>query len=253
MKRFISFSGGVESTTMCLLYGKGANAIWCDTGAEHDLMYQRIDLVEEKLKEIHKGDFNLIRVKNEKHIGLEDYAIKSKYMPSGQSRYCTRLFKIEPIDSYLGKQGDCELMIGFNADEEGRTGNLELKSNVNYTYPLIENGLTRDDCEDILRINGLHPELPVYMLRGGCRMCFFKSEKEYKAMYHLSKKEFLSMVDFEEGLQDKRRKFYSIMGNGKSLRQVMNECKSEKMLFPEIESLYKSLKKETSCGAFCHR
>jgi len=23
MKRFISFSGGVESTTMCLLYGKG--------------------------------------------------------------------------------------------------------------------------------------------------------------------------------------------------------------------------------------
>jgi PP-loop superfamily ATP-utilizing enzyme len=29
MKRFISFSGGVESTTMCILYGKGATAIWC--------------------------------------------------------------------------------------------------------------------------------------------------------------------------------------------------------------------------------
>ena len=49
-KRFISFSGGVESTTMCILFGKGAKAIWCDTGAEHEEMYERIDFVEAKLK-----------------------------------------------------------------------------------------------------------------------------------------------------------------------------------------------------------
>jgi 3'-phosphoadenosine 5'-phosphosulfate sulfotransferase (PAPS reductase)/FAD synthetase len=62
MKRFISFSGGVESTTMCILYGKGATAIWCDTGAEHNEMYERINYVEDKLKELHKGDFNLVKV-----------------------------------------------------------------------------------------------------------------------------------------------------------------------------------------------
>ena len=50
MKRFIRFSGGVESTTMCLLYGKGATAIWCDTGAEHGEMYERINKVEDYLK-----------------------------------------------------------------------------------------------------------------------------------------------------------------------------------------------------------
>jgi hypothetical protein len=144
-------------------------------------------------------------------------------------------------------------MIRFNADEEGRTGNLELKSNVKYSYPLIENGLNRNDCEDILKLNNLHPEFPVYMLRGGCRMCFFKSEKEYRAMYHLNNKEFNEMIEFEEGMQDKRLKYYSIMGNGKSLRQLAKECKQEKLMFNEIETLYKSLKKETSCGAFCHR
>ncbi len=53
MKRFISFSGGVESTTMCLLYGKGATAIWCDTGAEHGEMYERINKVEDYLKDFH--------------------------------------------------------------------------------------------------------------------------------------------------------------------------------------------------------
>ena len=253
MKRFISFSGGVESTTMCILYGKGATAIWCDTGAEHDLMYSRIDEVERELTLIHNGDFTLVRVRNDKHTGLEQYAQKSKYMPSGQARYCTRLFKIEPIDNFLSEQGECELMIGFNADEDGRTGNLELKSNVTYTYPLIEDGLTRADCEDTLRLHGLHPNFPVYMLRGGCRMCFFKSEKEYRAMYHLNKKEFDKMVEFEEGMQDKRRKFYSIMSSGKSLRQLMLQEQKERLQFPEIQELYKSLKKETSCGAFCHR
>ena len=43
------------------------------------------------------------------------------------------------------------------------------------------------------------------------------------------------------------------MGNGKRLRELMEDCKQEKLMYPEIETLYKSLKKETSCGAFCHR
>ena len=96
LKRYISFSGGVESTTMCILYGKGATAIWCDTGAEHELMYQRIDEVERELKILHDGDFELIRVKSEKHKGLEDYAKLRKYMPSGQARYCTCLLYTSP-------------------------------------------------------------------------------------------------------------------------------------------------------------
>ena len=46
IKNFISFSGGVESTTMCVLFGKDADAIFSDTGFEHDEIYKRIELVE---------------------------------------------------------------------------------------------------------------------------------------------------------------------------------------------------------------
>jgi translation initiation factor 1 (eIF-1/SUI1) len=99
----------------------------------------------------------------------------------------------------------------------------------------------------------MHPNFPVYMMRGGCRMCFFKSEKEYKAMFHLNYNEFMEVLEFEEKIQDKRKKFYSIMGNGKRLRDLMIDCENEKLMFPDIEKLYKSLKKEVSCGAFCHR
>ena len=251
--KFISFSGGVESTAMCVLYGKGAKAIWCDTGAEHKLMYERIDYVESRLKQLHGGDFEIIKVRNEKYISLEKYVVGAHYMPSGQSRYCTRLFKIEPIDDYLSNIGECELMIGFNFDESDRVGNLGLKPNVKYTYPLLEDGYTRQDCESILHINNLHPNFPVYMLRGGCRMCFFKSEKEYKALWYLNRPEFDEMVKFEDAYQDNRTKFFSIMPSGKSLRQLARECSSE-LFQDELLEIYENYnKKGKSCGAFCHR
>jgi 3'-phosphoadenosine 5'-phosphosulfate sulfotransferase (PAPS reductase)/FAD synthetase len=259
MKRFISFSGGVESTTMCILYGKGAKAIWCDTGAEHTQMYNRMDLVEEKLKKLHGGDFEIIRIKPKVKMkgmyvdNLLDAVKIQKFMPSQMARYCTRQFKIEPIDLFLSEQGECELMIGLNADEEEREGNWGLKTNVKYLYPLQEDGYNRADCEAILDIHGLHPRFPAYMLRGGCSMCFFKSEKEYKALYYLDKDEFNKMVDFEKSYQDSRIKTFSIMSNGKTLEQLAIECDAE-MFKDELIEIYQNYNKQgKSCGAFCHR
>jgi 3'-phosphoadenosine 5'-phosphosulfate sulfotransferase (PAPS reductase)/FAD synthetase len=260
MKKFISFSGGVESTTMCILYGADATAIWCDTGSEHEAMYERMKTVESQIQKIHPN-FSIIPIMpnvNAKGISvasLEGYCVEMKVIPTGQMRFCTRLFKIAPIDNFLKSQGECELMIGFNFDEEGRTGNMEKMENVTYSYPLIDDGLTREDCEEILTQYNLLPNFPVYMNRGGCRMCFFKSEKEYRALYHLNNNEFIEVMQFEQKIQDKRKKFFSIMGNGKSLSQLAKECEQEKQFMPNENwnELYKQLKKETSCGAFCHR
>jgi 3'-phosphoadenosine 5'-phosphosulfate sulfotransferase (PAPS reductase)/FAD synthetase len=260
MNRFISFSGGVESTTMLILHGKGAKAIWCDTGAEHEKMYDRMDYIENAIKKIHGDDFEVIRLKpkvkskGEFVDNLLDYVVRQKFMPSPMRRYCTGKFKIDPIDQFLELQGECELMIGLNADEENsRGGNWGLKSNVKYLYPLIESGLTRTDCEQILYAHGLHPEFPAYMLRGGCSMCFYKSEKEYKALYYLNREEFDRMVEFEKSYQDKRENAYGIMPSGKTLSQLAMECESE-MFKESIIEAYNEYKKEgKSCGAFCRR
>lgn len=261
MKRFISFSGGVESTTMCILYGKDAKAIWADTGSEHSVMYERINYVENRIKEIHPK-FEIIKVKGfSKHKGeeydtLDGLTMAYKFMPTAWSRYCTRIFKIEPIDNFLKSQGECELMIGFNVDEENdREGNFEMCENVNYRYPLVEEGYTRDDCENILLQYDLHPNFPVYMLRGGCKRCPFKREVEYKAMYFLNKPEFLEGMKFEEEVQDKRSRYFTILSNRKSMRQLMEECEREKQFMgaQNWDEIYKSYKKGTSCGAFCHR
>ena len=65
MKSFISFSGGVESSTMCVLFGNKADAIFADTGFEHIEIYDRLELIEKWGKVFHRPDFKIHKVKNE--------------------------------------------------------------------------------------------------------------------------------------------------------------------------------------------
>ena len=82
---------------------------------------------------------------------------------------------------------------------------------------------------------------------------FFKSEKEYKALWYLNRPEFEEMIKFEDDYQDNRTKFFSIMPSGKSLRQLARECSSE-LFQKELLEIYENYNKEgKSCGAFCHR
>ena len=246
---------------MCLLYGKGATAIWCDTGAEHALMYDRIDHCEKVLTAHHGGDFELIRIKplvtckGEKVSTLTEYIERSMYMPSKMRRYCTGRFKIEPIDNFLAQQGKCELLIGFNADETARIGNFEKAKNVVYSYPLQAAGYSRDDCEFMLKEYNLHPDFPPYMKRGGCKYCIFKSIKEYKAMYFFNPQEFQECLLLENSVQDKRGKFFAISMTGRPLQDIANECEQELQMFSNeaILSMYSKVQAGQACGAFCHR
>lgn len=257
MDKYIAFSGGVESTAMCVLYGKGATAVFTDTGSEHAAMYQRIDYVEKRLIDIHKGDFKLIRLmanvtaKGEKVHSLTDYVLRMQFFPSGADRFCTSRFKIAPLDAFLKPLGSVELLIGLNADEIDRDGNHGLLSNVKYCYPLQDDGYTRQDCVDILSKYDLKPDFPAYMRRGGCIFCPFKSKKEYAAMVHLAPDEINLVRKLEENCQDKRGKYYRIRQNMPSMADFINTEKNN--LFGDLAPYYDASEEQYSCGVFCHR
>ncbi len=254
MKNFISFSGGVESTTMCLLFGKGATAIFSDTGFEHQVMYDRIEFVGQQLKEHHGGDFEIVKLRNEKYT-LPEYIKKGNfYMSSAKmkgGRFCTGMFKIQVIDKYLSQFNEkVNLMIGLNADED-RTGNYEQMKNVEYSYPLQEIGMTRFDCIELLEKHGLEPKLPPYMRRGGCIGCPYKSKKEYKAMVHLSLDEINQVAELEKGIQDKRDKYFKVKPElGKMSEFIKNE---QNNLFGDLSQYYDFDEDFKPCGLFCHR
>ena len=252
MNKFISFSGGVESSTMCVLFGNKADAIFADTGFEHQEIYDRIDLVENWVQNFHRKDFKIHRIRNSKWKTMIDYIRYTKFFPSFQQRYCTRMFKIEPIDKWLEQYKDdgAELMIGLNADEiELRTGNHGNKKFINYSYPLADNKLSRGACITILKKVGLYPEFPAYMQRGGCIGCYYKSRKEYEAMALLKPAEFKIVEQLEEEIQDRRKEYFSIK-EGIKMSEIRNHVAN--MLFTP-EEIYTTINNATKCGVFCNR
>lgn len=271
IEKFISWSGGVESTEMWRRYGKGAKAIVADTGDEEDEMYERWDFVENAMKIIHDGDTELIRVKPNvvaKGIEcqtLEELALAWGFFPTSGARWCTVKLKIEPIDNFLSTRGRCELMIGLNADEVfDREGNQSVLQNVIYTIPLADEGLTREDCIENLTKFGLQPNFPPYMKRGGCRRCFFRGKSEAKAKYLFNKEGFLKdqlleIIMNETGTRkitkSGNKKWFGISQAFPSYQSVIDECEQEIALFglEQMQSQYKNITEHKACGLFCHR
>jgi len=246
MNKFISFSGGVESSTMAILFGSKADAIFADTGFEHKLIYKRIDLIEKYVQDNIRTDFKIHRISEG---SLIDYIREYKFYPSFKARYCTRKFKIEPIDNFLASYDNVQLFIGLNADETDRTGNHGNKANIQYSYPLIDNNLSRQNCIDILKKVDLYPNFPAYMKRGGCIGCYYKSTKEYTAMALLNPEEFDIVEQLEEDIQDRRSEYFSIK-QGVKMRIIRKVAQST--IF-KPEEIYPTINDATNCGVFCNR
>jgi len=247
MNSFISFSGGVESSTMCILFGNKSDAIFSDTGFEHKEIYKRIDLVESFVQKTIRSSFKAHRIKA-KNTLIEQIRT-TKFYPSFRSRFCTGEYKIKPIDKFLSYYNEVELLIGLNANEQERTGNHGNKKNIRYRYPLIEKNLSRENCKDILEAVNLEPNFPAYMKRGGCIGCYYKSIKEFEALALLNPEEFKVVEDLEEELQDRREKFFSIKER-KSMKQIRKS--TENMIF-KPEEIYPIINDTTNCGVFCNR
>lgn len=258
MRRFISFSGGVESRAMALMFGNKANGIFADTGWEHPELYAALDKVEAKVREFHGNDFRIIRVQQKDAEGtgettLQGYIAARRYYPSPWARFCTRLFKIEPIDDYLRQfEADgAEIMIGLNAEEgDQRTGNHGLIPFVKYSYPLYEAGVTRAMCIAMLKAAGIEPNFPPYMRRGGCVGCPYKSKAEYQAMAVLDPERYDEVANLEASIQDRRDKFFHVVSGIPNLRDFKRHAQSQ--LFNPDE-VYATINDATKCGVFCNR
>lgn len=245
MRRYIAFSGGVESTTMVAMFHKSATPVFTDTGWEHDELYKWIEHIEQRF------GIEVVRVRRRDGITLPEYIAMRKFYPSFRARFCTRMFKIEPMDEFLADKTPCEIMIGLNADEaEKRTGNFGLQEHVTYTYPLVNLGVTREACILLLNELGLLPQFPAYMRRGGCVGCFYKSKKEFAAMAKQSPAEADSIADLEEMIQDERGEFYAVRDGIKNMRRFIEQARrqqefefsqSDEMVVPQ------------ACGVFCRR
>lgn len=119
LKILVTFSGGKDSLASLIWTIKESGfakenieAVFCDTGWEHELTYQHINEVVEKL------GIKLVTLKSKKYDGFLDLAEKKGRFPSTKARFCTEELKTKPMIDYI-LECNCNLIIiqGIRSDE----------------------------------------------------------------------------------------------------------------------------------------
>ena len=117
MKVVVAFSGGKDSLASLLWtiqeFGLSKiEAVFCDTGWEHELTYKHVAEIVELT------GVKLTTVKSSKYDGFVDLAKKKGRFPSAKARFCTEELKTKPMIDFILSQSENLLIVqGIRKDE----------------------------------------------------------------------------------------------------------------------------------------
>jgi len=195
----ISYGGGVQTVALLVLTVQGkvenpaTHAVFADTGSELEATYEHIDLMQSvspiKVVRCEMGPLH--------EFVLAGNVVIPMYGDRGGMTYriCTDRWKITPIRHWLRAQGakKATVQIGISIDEAHRMNDSPRKW-ITHRYPLVELGLSRQDCMNVIMDSGL-PMPP----RSACWMCPFRSHDEWVLMRHTD--EFRKAVELERTIE----------------------------------------------------
>ncbi|MEF8747092.1 MAG: phosphoadenosine phosphosulfate reductase family protein [Candidatus Accumulibacter propinquus] len=115
-----------------------------------------------------------------------DYWLReyNHYLPSPQTRWCTRQLKLAPFEQWIRPMlaaGDkVTTYVAIRADEEYREGYSSKHPNLKVSLPFREAGVDRKGVMDILDSSGVGiPKYYDWRSRSGCTFCFFQQKIEW--------------------------------------------------------------------------
>lgn len=181
-RHLLGISGGKDSAALAIYMSTNHPELdieyfFTDTGKELPEVYEFLGALEGFLgKQIQylnpKKDF--------------DYWLKmfNYYLPSPQTRWCTRVMKLLPFHEWIKPmlaQGDhVYSYVAIRADEEHRSGMAESHPNLHVVLPFRENGIDKQGVYDILEDAGIGlPKYYDWRSRSGCTFCFFQQKIEW--------------------------------------------------------------------------
>ena len=150
---WLSFGGGVNSTALAVLLATGRlpqfepwRIVFADTGEEQDHTYE---FIEKHFIPWLKAHGRTLEVVRDKETVLERWE-RFSVTGSRKFRACTQYAKIEPVKRHIEANGGGLKLIGIDAGEQHRA--IERVGSV---YPLVELGIDREGCEQIIRAAGI--------------------------------------------------------------------------------------------------
>lgn len=106
------------------------------------------------------------------------------FLPSPQTRWCTRQLKIKPFETWLKpsiQRGDVvNSYVAIRSDEDYREGYVSSQSNLKVHLPFREAGIDKAGVSELLEAAGVGlPSYYRWRSRSGCTFCFYQQKIEW--------------------------------------------------------------------------
>lgn len=198
--RVLSLGAGVQSTTLLLMACTGVlprlnAAIFADTRGEPAYVYDHFAKLKAyaadrstPVRLISAGSLSDTLTEPGTRFTSIPYFTKGSDGKKGiGTRECTREFKVEPINRevrrMLGAKGRgrvrqgvyAEQWIGFSTDEYMRVSEKHQVEHIKQRFPLLELGMSRDDCHAWLEAHGWSD-----VAKSACVFCPYRSDAEWR-------------------------------------------------------------------------
>ncbi len=215
MIRILSLGGGLQSTVIFLMMieNKIKKADWvvfADTGSEQEHTLNTVSWVEELCQ---KHDIGFKIVKNEKIYPIYQHYQDIGRVPMVGSPACTKDFKIGPINKWIRTIVDeskpkpwAEMLLGITLDESHRA-RVNPRKYLKNSYPLIEMGLTRNQCKAWISKN--YPGRIVK--KSGCWHCHYQPVKSWANLRRKNPELFQIALQMEESAKNNGVRNYGLM------------------------------------------
>jgi 3'-phosphoadenosine 5'-phosphosulfate sulfotransferase (PAPS reductase)/FAD synthetase len=164
IRHVLGISGGKDSAALAIYMKNNYPNLdieyyTCDTGKELDETYQLITNLEvflgKKIIRLQATDGN-----NESPF---DHFLKmyGGFLPSSNSRWCTKKLKLEPFEKFVGNDPVVSY-VGIRGDEE-REGYISRRANIQSIFPFRKNIWSEDVISKVLSTNNLEVILNIYV------------------------------------------------------------------------------------------
>jgi len=186
MNEMISFGAGVNSVAMTVMLVEDewrGPIVFADPGAEHPETYCYMTYFEREY--LKPRGLEITRLMPETHPSYygrreqaagtpEQFCINRKLIPMLAARWCTREWKVRPVEAWQVEYGYPIKLLGICADEPRR-----IRDDADTRYPLATQGITRNECRRIIQKRGL--EVPP---KSSCFFCPGATLGHYKRLYY---------------------------------------------------------------------
>lgn len=178
----LGISGGKDSAALAVFVRQtwpelDVDYFFTDTGKELPEVYEFLGRLEGFLGK------TILRLNPRRDFDfwLREY---NHYLPSPQTRWCTRQLKLAPFEQWVRPMlaaGDkVTTYVAIRADEEYREGYSSKHKNLSVRLPFREFGIDRRGVMDILESSDVGlPKYYDWRSRSGCTFCFFQQKIEW--------------------------------------------------------------------------